>query len=87
MTWAELQSGLEAQDVEIRDYSHFLALVAQAGLDPVERQKAYADYRANYAAAVRGWTLNGWQRKRRSGVKGGGRSYSDASTAVDEVAT
>jgi len=87
MTWADLADAMHRDDVVVRNMAHFLQMLDQAGLDDVERQTAFRDYRANWGAQVRGWSLNGFWRQRRSGVKGRGRSYADASTANDEAAT
>ena len=85
MTWDDLQEAMERDGVEVRDNAHFTGLIAH--LPDAQKQRAWADYRANWAAACRGWTLGGWQRQKRKGVKGERRSYTDASYATEEAAT
>jgi hypothetical protein len=69
----------------VESAAQFTALTCD--LPDPEKQRAYADYRANWSANVRGWTLDGYWRKRRGGIKGRGRSYQDAAAATEEAAT
>lgn len=86
MTWDNLQEALDRDGVQIRDHAHFVELTADLESDE-ERQSAYRDYRANWAAGARGLTLDGFWRIRRRNVKGQKRSYSDASFATEDGAT
>lgn len=85
LTWKDLADAMAECGVEVESAEHFTRLTCD--LPEHEKQRAYADYRANWSAKVRGWSLDGFWRKRRAGVKAKHRSYADAATATEEVAT
>lgn len=85
LTWNDLADDMGECGVEVESGEHFARLTCD--LPEHEKQRAYADYRANWSANVRGWTLDGYWRKRRGGIKGRGRHYQDATAATEEAAT